>query len=146
MNRIGNLFATLFTARLGKSIVLLAAAAMLFAAGWVAAQQKGKSEKTLMHTFAYTPVAGATPQDFANFTQATGDLVGKIPGLKRVWVGKLRRPLTVGDQKREYGVAMEFDDAKALDAYAKHPAHDAWVKIYEKVRVEGTTTYDILGE
>ena len=142
MNRI----ATLYTTRIGKRIALLTAAAMLLGAGWLAGQQKGKSEKALMHVFAYTPVAGATPQDFANFTKATGDLVGKIPGLKRVWVGKLRRPLAVGDQKREYGVAMEFDDATALDAYAKHPAHDAWVKVYEKVRVEGTTTYDILGE
>jgi hypothetical protein len=143
MNRIGTLFAT----RLGKNIALLTAAAVLFGAGWLAAQQKGKSEKTLMHVFAYTPVAGATPQDFANFTKATGDLVGNIPGLKRVWVGKLRRPLRLGDKvQRDYGVAMEFDDEKALDAYAKLPAHDAWVKVYEKVRVEGTTTYDILGE
>lgn len=119
---------------------------VLLGAAFVLGQQKGKSEKTLMHAFAYTPVAGATAQDFENFTKASGDLVGKIPGLRRVWVGKLRRPLKVGDQKREYGVAMEFDDEKALDAYAKNPAHDEWVKTYEKVRVEGTTTYDIIGE
>jgi hypothetical protein len=143
MNRIG----TLLASRLGKKIAVFTAATMLFGTGWLAGQQKGKSEKTLMHVFAYTPVEGATPQDFSNFTKATGDLVGKIPGLKRVWVGKLRRPLDLGNNaKREYGVAMEFDDTKALDAYAKNPAHDAWVKVYEKVRVEGTTTYDILGE
>src|ERR1700758_3769767 len=101
---------TLFASRFVKKIALLTAAAMLFGAGWLAAQQKGKSEKALMHVFAYTPVDGATPQDFADFTKASGDLVGKIPGLKRVWVGKLRRPLDVGSNaKREYGVAMEFD-------------------------------------
>ena len=41
---------------------------------------------------------------------------------------------------------MEFDDAKALDVYANHPVHTEWVKVYEKVRVRGTTTLDILGE
>ena len=32
----------------------------------------------------------------------------------------------------------------ALAAYAKHDAHAAWMKSYEKVRVAGTTTIDIL--
>ena len=130
-----------------KRAGILAVGGLLFSVGWLLGQQTGNTQKALMHVFAYTPVTGATPQDFDNFTKATGELVGKIPGLKRVWVGKLRRPLDLGNnQKREYGVAMEFDDAKALDAYAKHPAHEAWVKVYDKVRVEGTTTYDILGE
>ncbi len=132
--------------KLSGRIALVLVGGMLLGTGWLAGQQKSKTEKALLHVFAYTPVAGATQQDFESFTKATGDLVGKIPGLKRVWVGKLRRPLDVGGAKREYGVGMEFDDAKALDAYAKHPAHDAWVKVYDKVRIEGTTTYDILGE
>ena len=41
---------------------------------------------------------------------------------------------------------MELADEAALETYAGHPAHDAWVKIYEKVRVAGTTTFDILGQ
>ena len=130
----------------GTRLALLCAGAVLFAAGWVSGQQAANREKTLMHVFAYTPLQGSTPQDFENFKKATGDMVGKIPGLRKVWVGKLRRPLTQGDTKREYGVAMEFDDAKALDVYANHPVHTDWVKVYEKVRVEGTTTLDILGE
>ena len=132
--------------RFTSKIVLLAAGAILFGGGWLLGQQSGNTQKALMHVFAYTPVQGATPQDFDNFKKASGALVGKIPGLKRVWVGKLRRPLDDGGSKREYGVAMEFDDAKALDVYARHPAHTDWVKVYEKVRVEGTTTFDILGE
>ncbi|MBI4442959.1 MAG: Dabb family protein [Acidobacteria bacterium] len=104
------------------------------------------TQKTLMHVFAYTPVEGASQQDFDAFKQATAGMVGKIPGLRRVWVGKLRRPLEQGDSKRVYGVAMEFDDAAALDVYANHPAHTEWVKVYDRVRVPGTTTLDILGE
>jgi len=99
-----------------------------------------------MHVFSYTPLSTATPADFAAFEKATNELVGKIPGLRKVWVGKLKRPLKQGDVQREYGVAMEFDDEAALNVYATHPAHETWVKVYEKVRVEGTTTIDILVE
>ena len=41
---------------------------------------------------------------------------------------------------------MEFSDEAALKTYAVHPAHDDWIKAYEKVRVAGTTTFDILGQ
>ena len=40
---------------------------------------------------------------------------------------------------------MELADEADLERYAAHPTHDAWVKIYEKLRVAGTTTFDILG-
>jgi antibiotic biosynthesis monooxygenase (ABM) superfamily enzyme len=130
----------------GGNVAILVVGSLLFAAGWLLGQQTATTQKTLMHVFAYTPLPGATQQDFDNFKKATADMVGKIPGLKKVWVGKLRRPLKQGDADRVYGVAMEFDDAKALDAYADHPVHTEWVKVYSKVRVEGTTTFDILGE
>ncbi|OFW09985.1 MAG: hypothetical protein A3H27_10560 [Acidobacteria bacterium RIFCSPLOWO2_02_FULL_59_13] len=116
------------------------------ATGQTPAPPQATTQKTLMHVFAYTPVEGATQQDFDAFKQATADMVGKIPGLRRVWVGKLRRPLQQGDRQRLYGVAMEFDDAAALDVYADHPAHTEWIKVYDRVRVPGTTTLDILGE
>jgi len=131
--------------------------ALLLMAAWQMGEQSGRSQgaaaanpavtqKTLMHVFAYTPVAGATQADFEAFRKATADMVGKIPGLRKAWVGKLRRPLTVGDSTREYGVAMEFDDEAALDVYANHPAHTEWIKVYDRVRVPETTTLDILGE
>ena len=133
---------------IGRKLVSLLVGSLLFVAGCRAAQQPATTEKTLMHVFAYTPLEGATSQDFENFKKATEGMVGKIPGLRRVWVGKLREPLpaaTAADP-RLYGVAMEFDDVKALQVYADHPAHKEWEKIYEKVRVRGTTTLDILGE
>ena len=127
-------------------VVLGLAGCLLFAAGLVLGQQMGTTQKTLMHIFAYTPLKGSTPQDYENFKKATAGMVGKIPGLRRVWVGKLREPLPAGEQVREYGVVMEFDDAKALQVYADHPAHKDWEKVYEKVRLRGTTTMDIPGE
>jgi len=108
-------------------------------------------EKTLMHCFAFTQIEEASESDWEAFHKATDELVGKIDGLERVWYGKLRRPLAQytreGERReRQYGVCMEMRDQAALTAYGEHPAHAEWLKSYEKVRVPGTTTYDILGQ
>ena len=108
--------------------------------------QPGTTQKTLMHAFAYTAIEEATEEDFEAFKNATADMVGKIPGLRKVWVGKLRLPATQVTRERTHGVAMEFDDEEALAVYADHPVHTEWVSVYERVRVPGTTTFDILGE
>ena len=131
---------------LGGKTAFVLAGNLLLLAGCLAGQQMGTPQKTLLHVFAYTPLEGATQKDFDDFTKATAGMVGKIPGLRRVWVGKLREPLPQESRLHTYGVAMEFDDAQALDVYAQHPAHTEWVKVYERVRVRGTTTLDILGE
>lgn len=128
-------------------LALFVAAFLMLGAGWVLGQQAGTAEPTLMHAFAFTAVPTATPQDFENLKKATADMVGKVPGLKRVWVGKLKVPVDQGSfaPKRDYGIAMEFDDEKALAGYAEHPAHEQWERVYRRVRVPGTTTFDILG-
>jgi len=124
-------------------------------------------EKKLMHCFVFTPIEAATAADWEAFYKATDELPGKIPGLSRVWHGKLARNLaifgadreaskklaagekevtgTITRRVRSYGVCMEFADEAALKTYAGHAAHADWVKVYEKVREYGTTTFDILG-
>jgi hypothetical protein len=99
----------------------------------------------LMHCFYFTPVDAATTADWEEFYKATAALPGKIPGLNNVWFGKLRRPLSAGGPARAHGVCMEMDGEAALKTYAGHPAHTEWVKVYSKVRQEGTTTVDIIG-
>lgn len=108
-------------------------------------------EEKLMHCFYFTEISEATDADWEAFKKATDELPGKIPGLNKVWHGKLRRPYnnynSSGDKSvREYGVCMELDDEDALSVYADHPAHTEWVAVYEKVRVRGTSTFDILGK
>ena len=109
-------------------------------------------EKALMHCFAFTVIDGATAAEWKAFTDATDELPGKIEGLERVWYGKLRRPLRQFGRNRDepslrqWGVCMEMKDEAALQVYADHEAHTAWVSVYEKVRVPGTTTFDILGQ
>jgi hypothetical protein len=102
------------------------------------------AENSLMHCFAFTPIETASQAEWDAFYKATSALPDKIPGLKRVWAGKLARPLTVGQAKRANGVCMEFEDQKAYQAYGPHAEHKNWVSVYEKVRVAGTTTFQIL--
>ncbi len=141
---------------------------------WIAAMALGAgslhaADQPVMHCFAYTVIESATPAEWDAFTKATKELPGKIPGLTNVWLGKLARPMTlinpdaaapaedvkklragetvsvpVKMMRRQAGACMVFSSADALKAYSKHPAHDEWMKTYEKVRVAGTTTIDIL--
>ena len=144
-----------------RNLILLVAI-VLFAAGLSA------GEKKLMHCFYFTTVDGATDADWQAFFKATDALPGKVPGLSRVWYGKLARPLALfnvdaearkkltGGEKeaaakatravRQFGVCMEFADDAALKAYAPHPAHKEWEAVYSKVRVAGTTTIDFQGQ
>jgi hypothetical protein len=45
---------------------------------------------------------------------------------------------------RQQGVCMLLESEAALKVYDTHPYHKEWVAAYEKVRVAGTTTYDII--
>lgn len=123
-------------------------------------------EKKLMHCFYFTAVDAATDADWQAFFKATDELPGKIPGLNKVWYGKLERPMgffttdeatrkklgagepasgPVMRHQREWGVCMEFDNAAALKAYAPHAAHEAWNQLYFKVRQPGTHSMDFMG-
>lgn len=126
--------------------------------------------KTMMHCFAFTVIDGASDTDWKAWGAATDAWPKKMKVIKRVWHGKLRGPLTVyapdaatGKKmnaqtkqvegtftrlRRQHGVCMEFTKVgpEVLKEYAAHPYHAEWMKLYEKVRVAGTTTYDILGE
>jgi hypothetical protein len=103
-------------------------------------------EKKLMHCFAFTPIESATVAQWRAFYEATDQLPKKVPGISHVWYGKLRQPLNVGDNVHKYGVCMEMANEDALKTYAGHPFHKEWVDVYSKVRVEGSTTFDILGQ
>jgi hypothetical protein len=127
-------------------------------------------EKTIMHCFAFTPIATASQSEWDAFYKATDALPQKIKGLRRVWYGKLMRPLTqyglnvpnaearkklmaemkgnadVTVTRREHGACFEFADEAAFKAYGPDPAHKEWEAVYGKVRVPGTTTFQIIGQ
>ena len=124
-----------------RLVVLLVGALLFGSVGYA-------GEKGLMHCFAFTPLPKAAEADWSAFFKATDDLPGKIDGLERVWVGKLRAPQKFNPNAgpREYGVCMLMDGPDTLKAYASHPARAAWVEVYSKVREPGTTTFDIIGQ
>jgi len=143
--------------RLAACLAILVLATAVLSAG----------EKKLMHCFTFTPVETATEGDWNAFYKATDELPGKIPGLLKVWHGKLTRELAIFGTDREtfkklaagekdvtgpvtrrmrtYGVCMELADDAALKVYAGHPAHKEWNDVYAKVRQSPTTTIDIVG-
>jgi hypothetical protein len=121
--------------------IMLCAASLFLFSGIAAA-----GEKKLMHCFAFTPIETATDAQWQAFHHATDQIPKKISGVSHVWYGKLRAPMGEGGQGRKYGVCMEMKDADTLKAYASDPFHKEWMAVYEKVRVEGTTTFDILGQ
>jgi hypothetical protein len=127
-------------------------------------------EKKLMHCFAWTPVKTATDADWQAFFKASEALPHKIKGITKIWYGKLESALPqamlagiddaafakyqagervnspVQAMPRTYGMCMEMTDAAVLKAYDSHPYHAVWNEAYSKVRVEGTTTFNILGQ
>lgn len=142
---------------------------MLVSTALLAAATAFAGEKKLMHCFAYTPIATATQADWDAFHKASDAMPSKIPGVTKVWHGKLARPLNLvmgadaadrkkvaaGEKdvtgklaltKREYGMCIEMENEGVLKSYAAHPYHKDWMAAYEKVRVAGTTTFDILGQ
>ena len=125
-------------------------------------------EKKLMHCFYFTAVENAPDADWQAFYKATDELPNKIPGLSRVWYGKLTGPmavLTTADAEtrkkliaegtatgpvtrlvRQYGVCMEMADEATLKVYADHPYHKTWEAAYFKIRQPGTNSMDFMGK
>ena len=108
-------------------------------------------EDGLMHCFAFTALDDAEEADWKAWYEATDALPDKINGLEKVWYGKLKRPLRQYNREgkenyRQWAACMLFKDQAALERYAENEAHDDWAENYSKVRVPGTTTYDILAQ
>lgn len=142
---------------------LTAAATLLLTSGLAAAGEKG-----MMHCFAFTVIPEATDADWKAFAEATDKWPSQFKGIQKVWHGKLRAPLAIftidaearkklaaGEKDvetkgnrlmRQHGVCMLMEGPATLKEYTATPFHKQWMAIYEKVRVAGTTTYDILGQ
>src|SRR3990170_1557846 len=93
----------------GKTLYLVLGS-MLFAAGWLAGQQNAATQKTTIHAAAWTSLKDMKQQDLDAFRKVASGMVGKVPGLKRVWIGKLREPFIAGNLTRDYGIVLEFEN------------------------------------
>ncbi|MBI4460644.1 MAG: Dabb family protein [Acidobacteria bacterium] len=129
-----------------RRVWLVALAGLLFASGWVVGQQRPTTQRTVIHAVAWTAQKDATPEGLEDFRRATETLLDTMPGLRRAWVGKLRQPLVVGDLRRDYGLILEFENLATKEAYSSHPNRAPWAAVWEKVRIPGSTNFDVIGE
>ena len=128
----------------GRIVLVMLGGVMLFTAGFLAGQQKAATQKTLIHSAAWTSLKDMKPQDFEAFRQVVGDMIGKVPGLRRAWVGKLQKPFVAGELTRDYGIVLEFEDVNTWNAYvAKRP--QAFEDAFAKIRIPDSTNFNVLG-
>jgi hypothetical protein len=127
-------------------------------------------DKKIMHCFAWTSIKEATPADWDAFFKASDALPRKIRSISHIWYGKLAAPLSqtmlgtidpesfkkyragekvtneVSRVTRDWGMCMEMASEDALKAYDTDPYHKIWTDAYAKIRVDGTTTFNIIGQ
>ena len=119
-------------------ILSICAAAMLFSAGTLVGANKFSKPSTIVHVVTLRFKAESTPEARTAAIQGVEKMAAEIPGIKSVWT----KTLKVQGENFNAAFVMEFKNQKAFDAYAKHPAHAAWEKVYFEVR-DQSTTHDI---
>lgn len=115
-----------------RILVGLMAIACVFLAGVVAGQQKYGTPKTVLHVVAGKWKAEATEEQKKAAVDGLVSMVGAVPGIKNVWLKTER----VQPREYNYVFAIEFESRAAADAYAEHPAHEEWYKVYMPAREE----------
>ncbi len=115
-----------------KMAATVVAAAALFGTGILVGANKYGKPATVLHVVTVKWTAEATPEQRQAAIEGVERMAVDIPGIKNIWL----KPVRV--QPRDYNAvfAIEFEDQAAADRYAKHPAHDAWNKIYLPIRAE----------
>ncbi len=122
--------------RLWKISLALVAAAVLFGAGILAGANKFNKPNTLIHVVTVKWKDGTTDAQRQAALDGVAKMAGEIPGIRNVWLKSIK----VQPREFTHAFVMEFDNKAALDAYAKHPAHDAWLKVYSPVHEESRTS------
>lgn len=114
--------------------------------GFAGAQTKGKKTKaaaaptTLIHFITVKWKDGTTDEQKQAAFDAAKAMVGKVPGLLRVWTKKVKLQTQTADGKAyDAIIAMEFTNEAALEAYTKHPASEKWYAAYLPIRQESRT-------
>lgn len=119
-----------------RRIVLGGALIAIFALGVVVGQNKFGQPKTVIHVVALKWNADSTPEQRQKAIDGVKTMAGKIPGIKNVWLKTLKVQGTSQQTPYDASFVIEFQDEAALKAYASHPAHEEWMKVYEPARAE----------
>jgi hypothetical protein len=117
-----------------RRILLGCALIVVFICGVVAGQNKFGQPKSVIHVVALKWTADSTPEQRQKAIDGVKTMAGKIPGIQNVWVKTLKVQGVSSEVPFDAAFVIEFKDEASLKAYATHPAHDEWMKIYEPVR------------
>lgn len=125
-----------------RKTMLLGTAAVIFSAGVMVGAKKYEKPKSVIHVVTLYWKDGATAAQKKAALDGVEKMASEIEGLDRVWLKSIKVQGDAGGKTLESAFVMEFKDQAALDAYANHPAHKAWEKVYIPVRGE-SRTHDI---
>jgi len=108
-----------------RTLFGIATASLVFLAGVAVGQNQYGQPKTVLHVVALKWKADATDEQKQKAIDGIKEMAATIPGIKNIWLKTDRV------QPREYSAAfaIEFENRAAADAYAEHPAHEAWYEI-----------------
>lgn len=119
-----------------KRMILFAVAVLVlagvFQAGVAYGQSKYGTPKTVLHVVAGKWKADATDEQKKAALEGLKTMLGQLPGVRNVWLKADR----VQPREYNYAFAIEFESRAAADAYANHPAHEEWYKVYQPIREE----------
>lgn len=115
-----------------KAAIGMTAVLAVFGAGYLSGANAYQKPKSIIHLVTIKWTEDSTPEQRKSVIDGVEKMAAEIPGIKNIWL----KPIRV--QPRDYNAvfAIEFEDQAAADRYAKHPAHDAWNKIYLPIHGE----------
>jgi len=118
--------------RIVKAALSLAAAMGVFGAGVLTGKNTFHQPNSVLHVVTVQWTDDSTPAQQQAAIDGVKTMAAEIPGIRNIWI----KPIRV--QPREYSAAfaIEFENKAAADAYADHPAHQAWAKIYQPIHKE----------
>jgi len=120
---------------MNRKIVLTALLAAPIMCGIVLAARAYQKPKTVIHLVTIRWAAEAAPEVRRAALEDIEKMAAAVPGIRNVWLRTLRV------QPRDFmtAFALEFEDEGAAERFARHPAHEAWIKKYLSVIEESRT-------
>jgi hypothetical protein len=132
-----------------RTVVLASAALLALGAGAAWAANKYGKPKTIIHVVTLSYKEGTTDAQKKQVLDGVEKMASEIPGIRNVWLkaakvqGYQYEKLANGSteyRRMTDAFVMEFESDAAMAAYAEHPAHAAWEKIYVPLRHRSATS------